>query len=194
MPAKSHSPWTRRTTNACPRQANRMRRTGSPSRPSGRSAVGLRGSPDRDPSSHAQMPGRGQEEGPANTLDRPLTPPFRDHPRKRAMGLAAHNARASSRFSDPVEAGLSDADLLGIWGEGIQSSRSRSSSPGRTLIAWGWWGPEQATDRAERESHGSPRQSGQGLVRASIVTYLGGEQTLVRFRTALHSFPWWWFT
>jgi hypothetical protein len=59
-----------------PDNPNRMRRTATLSRPSGRSAVGLRPSLDPAASSARSHTGSGPKDRPANTLDRPR--PFRD--------------------------------------------------------------------------------------------------------------------
>src|SRR3954452_361010 len=60
-----------------PDSSHIVRRTGTTSRPSGRSAVGLRPSPDPEPlPRRAHQPGRGKENGPVSTLDRPRS--FRD--------------------------------------------------------------------------------------------------------------------
>ena len=91
------------------------------------SAQALTPSPHR----RARLPRRGQEEGPANTLDRPR--PFRDDLRKRGLpSMPRVRAWGNRReFSAPARrmAGRMPADLPLCRASGMQRKRSATPSP-----------------------------------------------------------------
>jgi len=99
-----HQAQKARTHTTSPDNRTSLRRTGSPSRPSGRSAVGLRPSPDTDPwfGVLKHLVGTGKR-GPATTLDRPR--PFRDDLQERRT---PGNFRTHSAQPPEYIRGLSD--------------------------------------------------------------------------------------
>ena len=150
-----HQPDPRQPEQRC---AERRRRQGPPAAPRSGSARALTPPPHR----RAHKPGRGQEEGPANTLDRPRS--FRDDLRKRCATsfILAHRPSFHGHQTDRRRTGRTGHESrwrTGPPGRGGPSARirgPRDQGPGR---------PADRLGRGQRRPTWQWREVGGGVGR-----------------------------